>query len=325
MLNVILPTVVLVWAMKKFLMPQIEKRQQAGPKREYLKFSDIGGNEAAKDALLEVADFINDPIKYQRLGIRLPRGILLYGPPGTGKTLMAKALACECQVPFSYASGADFVELYAGVGPKRVRDLFATARSKGKCIIFIDEIDSLGGVRGKGNACKEFDNTLNQLLTEMDGFNGTENITVIAATNQEDHIDEALLRPGRFDRKIKIELPSEEARFDILNIHLQKRHSKVEANSIKNIAEQAINFTGADLENVVNEASFYAIKRCKEAPNLLDNYLTFEDLSQGFEKVMKEREDIELSKQEKFHRQNVDKQRLFNMFFQPQRPDVLNK
>jgi len=141
----------MIWAMKKFIMPPMGKPNTSAP-REILSFLDIGGNETAKEALLEIADYIKDPTKYKVLGIRLPKGVLLYGPPGTGKTLLAKALAHECQVPFMYSCGADFVELYAGLGPKRVRELFQNARQFGKCIIFIDEIDSLGGMRGKGTS-----------------------------------------------------------------------------------------------------------------------------------------------------------------------------
>lgn len=152
LINIVLPTVVMIWAMKKYLMPKIEKPMEAEAHQDILRFADIGGNQAAKEALLEIADYIKEPEKYKRLGIRLPRGVLLYGAPGTGKTLMARALANECGIPFQYACGSDFVELYAGLGPKRVRELFTSARTLGRCIIFIDELDSLGGIRGKGNA-----------------------------------------------------------------------------------------------------------------------------------------------------------------------------
>ena len=157
LVNIVLPTYLMIWALKKFIMPDTDNPIKPNIVSNYVWFSDIGGNDHAKDQLLEIADYIKNPEKYQKLGIRLPRGILLYGPPGTGKTLMARALSWEWGIPIKYACGSDFVELYAGLGPKRIRSLFETARGLGKCIIFIDELDSLGGERGKGNACKEFD------------------------------------------------------------------------------------------------------------------------------------------------------------------------
>lgn len=324
MMNIILPTVVMIWAMKKYLMPPTEAKQHKIKSHERLTFLDIGGNEAAKEALLEIADYIKNPERYQRLGIRLPKGVLLYGPPGTGKTLMAKALAYECGIPFQYASGADFVEIYAGVGPKRVRDLFMKAREVGKCIIFIDEIDSLGGERGKGNACKEFDNTLNQLLTEMDGFNESEGITVIAATNQENHIDEALLRPGRFDRKIKIDFPDLEARTEILSIHLKKRLTLLNSESLRYLAQRTEKFTGADLENLVNEAAFYSLKQNEGKVKLMEDQITFEHLQKGLEKVTKERDDLKRSKLEKLLKQQKEIQNKYMLPYQ-QKPNVIEK
>ena len=184
-------------------MPQTNTKRAVESQNEYFTFKDIGGNEDAKKSLIDISNFLKNPEKYQKLGIRLPKGVLLYGPPGTGKTMLAKAFANEFGIPFLYASGADFVEIYAGMGPKKIRDLFSQARDLGGCVIFIDEIDSLGGHRGN-STCIEFDNTLNQLLTEMDGFKCSEGVTVVAATNQEDKIDSALLRAGRFDRKIEI-------------------------------------------------------------------------------------------------------------------------
>ena len=198
---------------------------------------------------------------------------------------MAKALSWECGIPIKYAWGSDFVELYAGLGPKRIRGLFESARAAGKCIIFIDELDSLGGERGKGNACKEFDNTLNQLLTEMDGFQDSSGITVIAATNQEEHIDEALLRPGRFDRKIKIELPDFDWRWEIFRIHMMRRNIMFTNEGVEALAANTNGFTGAEIENVVNESSFLAIKRIKDNNLNEEPKVDHSDLEKGLEKV----------------------------------------
>jgi cell division protease FtsH len=323
-LNIILPTALMIWAMKKFILPNVEQPKEEKARTEYFSFQDIGGNDAAKEALLEIADCIKNPMKYKQLGIRIPKGVLLYGPPGTGKTLMAKALANECQMMFFYSWGADFVELYAGLGPKRIRELFNRARAVGKWIIFIDEIDSLGGIRGKGNACKEFDNTLNQLLTEMDGFTGSEGITVIAATNQEDHIDEALLRAGRFDRKIKIELPDDKARLKILKIHLKKRNSIIPDTNLKLIVQETVEFTGADLENVVNEAAFYALRN-RNSTLLNPHHLTFEDLIAGLKKVLKEKEDMAKSKLSKQANNLNEHHQLINLLMHPPVANVMNK
>ena len=220
----------------------------------------------AKESLQEIINYIKNPQYYQNLGIRLPKGVLLYGPPGTGKTLLAKAVANECDVPFIYACGSDFVEIFVGQGPKRIRDLFREARVHGKCVIFIDEIDSLGFERNKQSLCKETDSTLNQLLSEMDGFSEAKGVTVIAATNQVEIIDTALLRPGRFDRKIEISLPEKADRFDILNIHLAKRRVKLEEKTVKNVAERSEGLNGSELENMVNEASFIALRRSQLDP-----------------------------------------------------------
>ena len=204
--TIVFPTFLMVYLFSKFFMPASNAKEISEKKEVVLGFNEIGGNESAKQVLLQIAGFLKNPESCNKLGIRIPKGVLLYGPPGTGKTLLAKAFASECGIPFIYYSGSEFVELYVGLGPKKVRELFNKAREHQRCIIFIDEIDSLGGERGVGSSWKEFDNTLNQLLTEMDGFNGSENIIVIGATNQEDKIDDALLRPGRFDRKICIEV-----------------------------------------------------------------------------------------------------------------------
>ena len=189
-------------------------------------FEDVAGNEEAKESLKELVDFIKEPEKYIKYGARLPRGVLLYGPPGTGKTLLAKALATEAKVPFYAVSGSDFIQVYAGLGASRIRELFKKAKENGKSVIFIDEIDSLGKKR-KGansqNSSEEGDRTLNALLTEMSGFKGNEGIIVLAATNRIDTLDEALLRPGRFDRQIEVGLPDVNARLAILKLHSKNK------------------------------------------------------------------------------------------------------
>lgn len=228
-----------------------------------IAFDDVAGNEEAKESVKELVDFINNPKKYSRYGARLPRGVIFYGPPGTGKTLMAKAVAGEAGVPFYALSGSDFVQLYVGVGASRIRDLFKKAREKGKCVIFIDEIDALGkkrdnNVEGGGN--DERDQTLNALLSEMSGFNSNDGIVVIAATNRLDILDEALLRPGRFDRHIEIGLPDINARYEILKLHSSNKPISKEVD-LYDIAEQTVYFSGAKLENVMNEAAIYAARR----------------------------------------------------------------
>ena len=189
-----------------------------------IKFTDVAGNENAKQEVMEFVDFLKNPKKYQALGARVPRGALLVGPPGTGKTLLAKAVAGEAGVPFLSTSGSEFVEMFVGVGASRVRDLFKTAREKSPSIIFIDEIDAVGKKRGgrMGGGNEERDNTLNQLLVEMDGFNTESSVIVLAATNRADSLDNALLRPGRFDRQVEVTLPTIQERAKIFMVHLQK-------------------------------------------------------------------------------------------------------
>ncbi|AFS77988.1 cell division protease-like protein [Gottschalkia acidurici 9a] len=226
-----------------------------------LKFDDIAGNEEAKDSVKELVDFIKNPDKYERYGARMPRGVLLYGPPGTGKTLLAKALAGEAEVPFFAVTGSDFVEVYTGLGASRIRNLFKKARQKGKCVIFIDEIDALGKKRkdGPSGGSDEGDRTLNALLTEMSGFKGNEGIIVMAATNRIDTLDEALLRPGRFDRQIEIGLPDINARHKILELH-SKDKPVSENVDFRQIAYQTVYFSGAKLESLMNESAMLAAK-----------------------------------------------------------------
>lgn len=224
-------------------------------------FDNVAGNEEAKQGVADIVDFIKNPGKYSDYGARMPRGVIFYGPPGTGKTLMAKAIAGEADVPFYAVSGSDFVQMYVGVGASRVRDLFKKAGQSGKAVIFIDEIDAIGkkrGLLGSGGN-DERDQTLNALLTEMSGFSSNEGIIVIAATNRIDTLDEALLRPGRFDRQVEIGLPDLNARMQILKLHLKNKPVS-EHIDIHSLAKQTVFFSGAMLENLLNEAAIFAAK-----------------------------------------------------------------
>lgn len=228
-----------------------------------ITFQDVAGNEEAKESIKELVDFIKNPEKYAKYGAHLPRGVIFYGPPGTGKTLMAKAVAGEADVPFYAVSGSDFVQVYVGVGAGRIRDLFKKARKNRKCVIFIDEIDALGkkregGLDGGGN--DERDQTLNALLAEMSGFNENDGIVVIAATNRLDTLDEALLRPGRFDRHIEIGLPDVKARLEILKLHSRNKPLSPSVD-LQMVAQQTVYFSGAKIENMMNEAAIIAAKR----------------------------------------------------------------
>ena len=226
-----------------------------------INFNDIAGNEEAKASIMEMVDFLKNPEKYRRYGARMPKGVILYGPPGTGKTLMAKALASEAGVDFLAVSGSDFVQVYAGLGAGRIRNLFKKAREKEKCVIFIDEIDAIGKKRDRGGmgGSDESDRTLNALLTEISGFKGSEGIIVMAATNRLDILDDALLRPGRFDRQIEVGLPDLKARQDILRLYTKNRPI-AQSLSIEKVAQQTVCFSGAKLESLMNEAAIYAAK-----------------------------------------------------------------
>lgn len=230
-----------------------------------VRFSDVAGAEEEKQELVEVVDFLKNPKKYKALGARIPAGVLLEGPPGTGKTLLAKAVAGEADVPFFSISGSDFVEMFVGVGASRVRSLFEDAKKAERAIIFIDEIDAVGRRRGAGmgGGNDEREQTLNQLLIEMDGFEGNESIIVIAATNRSDVLDPALLRPGRFDRKILVGSPDVKGREAILRVHAKNKPLAEDVN-LKVVAQQTPGFVGADLENVLNEAALVAARRNKK-------------------------------------------------------------
>jgi cell division protease FtsH len=227
-------------------------------------FDDVAGIDEAKEDLQEVVEFLRDPQKFQRLGGRIPRGVLLVGPPGTGKTLTARAVAGEANVPFFTISGSDFVEMFVGVGASRVRDMFEQAKKNAPCIIFIDEIDAVGRHRGAGlgGGNDEREQTLNQLLVEMDGFEANEGVIIIAATNRPDVLDPALLRPGRFDRQIVVPNPDVTGREKILRVHVRKVPLAPDVD-LKIIARGTPGFSGADLMNLVNEAALMAARRNK--------------------------------------------------------------
>lgn len=240
------------------------KAKEADKKANRVRFSDVAGAEEEKQELVEVVEFLKDPRRFSALGARIPAGVLLEGPPGTGKTLLAKAVAGEAGVPFYSISGSDFVEMFVGVGASRVRDLFDTAKKNSPAIIFIDEIDAVGRQRGAGmgGGHDEREQTLNQLLVEMDGFSGNEGVIVIAATNRSDVLDPALLRPGRFDRQILVGRPDVKGREAILRVHAKNKPLADDVD-LKVIAQQTPGFAGADLENVLNEAALVAARRNK--------------------------------------------------------------
>lgn len=258
-------------------------------------FADVAGADEAKEELLEIVEFLKDPQKFQRLGGKVPRGVLLLGPPGTGKTLLARAIAGEANVPFFWISGADFVEMFVGVGASRVRDLFEQAKRHAPCIIFIDEIDAVGRQRGAGlgGGHDEREQTLNQLLVEMDGFENNTGIIVIAATNRPDILDPALLRPGRFDRQIVVDRPDVRGRLGILQVHTRKIPLADDVN-LEIIAKSTPGFSGADLENLVNEAALAAARQNRSA-------VTMQDFEYAKDKILMgvERRSMVISEKEK--------------------------
>lgn len=260
-----------------------------GEKDKKITFQDVAGLEGAKEEVQEIVDFLKNPEKYTSLGGKIPKGALLVGPPGTGKTLLAKAVAGEAQVPFFSLSGSDFVEMFVGVGASRVRDLFRQAKEKSPSIIFIDEIDAIGRARGKNNltnANDERENTLNQLLTEMDGFGTNTNVIVLAATNRADILDKALLRAGRFDRQIYVDLPDLNERKEIFKVHL--RPIKVtEDLDVEFLAKQTPGFSGADIANVCNEAALIAARRGKTSVDKQDFLDAVDRIIGGLEKKNK--------------------------------------
>ena len=293
--------ILLFAALGQLMMKQLAKRGMGGnamsfgksnakvyvPSTEGIKFSDVAGEDEAKELLTEIVDFLHDPGKYAAIGARAPKGALLVGPPGTGKTLLAKAVAGEAGVPFFSISGSEFVEMFVGMGAAKVRDLFKQAAEKAPCIVFIDEIDTIGkkrdGAGGIAGGNDEREQTLNQLLTEMDGFDATKGVIILAATNRPDSLDPALLRPGRFDRRIPVELPDLKGRTEILKVHARK--VKIGPNvDFKVIARMAAGASGAELANMVNEAALRAVRDGRRAVTQNDLMESVEVVIAGYKK-----------------------------------------
>ena len=250
-----------------------------------IKFSDVAGEDEAKENLAEIVDYLHNPKKYEEIGAKMPKGLLLVGPPGTGKTMLAKAVAGEAGVPFFSMSGSEFVEMFVGMGASKVRDLFKQAKEKAPCIVFIDEIDAIGGKRGNGNlgGHDEREQTLNQLLTEMDGFDGNTGVVILAATNRPEMLDPALTRPGRFDRRVPVELPDLKGREAILKVHAEK--IKVDPNvDFTRIARMASGASGAELANIVNEAALRAVRQGRKAATQADLEESIETVIAGYQK-----------------------------------------
>jgi len=284
-------------ANSKAMMFGQSKAREVAPqdKKNKITFKDVAGAKEAKEELVEVIDFLKNPKKFINLGARIPKGVLLVGPPGTGKTLMARAVAGEANVPFFNISGSEFVEMFVGVGASRVRDLFKKAKRNSPCIVFIDELDAVGRQRGAGlgGSNDEREQTLNQILVEMDGFDITTNIIVMAATNRPDILDQALLRPGRFDRRVILDAPNINDREAILKVHARKKPLDKDVN-LRRIAERTPGFTGADLNNLLNEAAISAARNNKKKVEM-------EDILESIEKVIlgPERKSHVLSDEEK--------------------------
>jgi len=258
----------------------VKSKARVASQKEKITFNDVAGLKEAKVELLEIVEFLKSPKKFLDIGAKIPRGVLLMGPPGTGKTLLARAVAGEANVPFFQISGSEFVEMFVGVGASRVRDLFTNAKKSAPCIVFIDEIDAVGRQRGAGlgGGNDEREQTLNQILVEMDGFDRDTNVIVMTATNRPDVLDPALLRPGRFDRKVILDLPDISDRFDVITIHM--RNKPVESGiDLKLIAQRTPGFSGADIANLVNEAAILAARRGKKRISQIE-------LIESIEKVM---------------------------------------
>ena len=286
----VLPIVILVGVGFYFITRQMgtanksmdfgKSRARLTSDKDKVTFKQVAGLQEEKEEVAELIDFLKQPKKFQNMGARIPKGVLLVGPPGTGKTLLAKAVAGEANVPFYYISGSDFVELFVGVGASRVRDMFKQAKHNAPCLIFIDEIDAVGRQRGAGlgGGHDEREQTLNQLLTEMDGFGDNAGIVIIAATNRPDVLDPALLRPGRFDRQITVNLPDVKGREEILEVHAKGKKFAKSVN-LANIAKRTVGFSGADLENLLNEAALLAVRRGKDK-------ITMAEIDEGHDRVI---------------------------------------
>ena len=286
----ILPMLIIVGAAFYFITKQMggsNKSMDFGRSKARLSggetkitFKDVAGLDEEKEEMSELIDFLKNPKKFQKMGARIPKGVLLVGPPGTGKTLLAKAVAGEANVPFYFISGSEFVELFVGVGASRVRDMFKQAKKSAPCIVFIDEIDAVGRQRGAGlgGGHDEREQTLNQLLTEMDGFGANEGIIIIAATNRPDVLDPALLRPGRFDRQVTVNYPDAKGREEILAVHAKGKTFAPNV-TLTNIAKRTVGFSGADLENLLNEAALLAVRRNKNA-------ITMAEIDEAHDRVL---------------------------------------
>lgn len=281
------------------------KARQLDESNNSTTFADVAGCDEAKEEVTEIVDFLRDPTKFQKLGGRIPRGVLMVGPPGTGKTLLARAIAGEAKVPFFTISGSDFVEMFVGVGASRVRDMFEQAKKNSPCIIFIDEIDAVGRSRGAGTGGgnDEREQTLNQMLVEMDGFDNNSGVIVIAATNRADVLDKALLRPGRFDRQVMVGLPDIKGREQILMVHMRKIPADADVKA-DIIARGTPGFSGADLANLVNEAALFAARRNKRTVDMQDFEDAKDKIFMGPERksmVMREEERLNTAYHESGH------------------------
>ncbi len=279
-----------------------------------IKFSDVAGQDEAKEALSEIVDFLHTPEKYAEIGAKLPKGALLVGPPGTGKTLLAKAVAGEANVPFFSISGSEFVEMFVGMGAAKIRDLFKQAEEKAPCIVFIDEIDTIGKKRestGYGGGNDEREQTLNQLLAEMDGFDGKKGVVLLAATNRPEILDPALLRPGRFDRRIPVELPDLLGRVEILKVHIKKVKTDPGIN-LETVAKAAAGTSGADLANIINEAALRAVREGRKRVSQRDLEESIEVVLAGYEKknrVLSDKEKLIVAYHEVGHAMVAAKQK----------------
>lgn len=298
-----LPMIILFWFVNRWASKKMQEMGGAGGNamlfggksgaKQYvvddetgIKFNDVAGEDEAKESLQEIVDFLHNPKKYEEIGAKMPKGVLLVGPPGTGKTLLARAVAGEAGVPFFSIAGSEFVEMFVGMGASKVRDLFKQAGEKAPCIVFIDEIDTIGKKRdgsGMGGGNDEREQTLNQLLTEMDGFDGSKGVVILAATNRPDSLDPALLRPGRFDRRIPVELPDLQGREEILKVHAKK--IKI-ADTVRfdEIAKAAVGASGAELANIVNEAALRAVRDGRKFATQADFEESIEVVIAGYQK-----------------------------------------
>ena len=268
-----------------------------------IKFSDVAGEDEAKESLTEIVDYLHNPKKYEEIGAKMPKGLLLVGPPGTGKTMLARAVAGEANVPFFSMSGSEFVEMFVGMGASKVRDLFSQAKEKAPCIIFIDEIDAIGGKRDGINRNDEREQTLNQLLTEMDGFEGNTGVVILAATNRPETLDPALTRPGRFDRRVPVELPDLKGREEILKVHAKKIKTEPDVD-FSHIARMASGASGAELANIVNEAALRAVRQGRKAASQADMEESIETVIAGYQKknaILTDREKMIVSYHEIGH------------------------